>query len=73
MLSAILSYLMIAEFRMFSLKGNPFDWKQNKFRVLLLIFAIPQLLFLGWLGLSTVILSYVLFAFLHNTFDKKTA
>lgn len=67
----ILAFLMVAEFRMFSLKGNPFDWKQNKFRVLLLLSAIPQLIFLKWLGLSTVILSYVVFAFLHNTFEKK--
>ncbi len=69
----ILAFLMVAEFRMFSLKGNPFDWKQNKFRVLLLLSAIPQLIFLKWLGLSTVILSYVVFAFLHNTFEKKDA
>ncbi len=67
----ILAFLMVAEFRMFSLKGNPFDWKQNKFRVLLLLSAIPQLIFLKWLGLSTVILSYVVFAFLHNTFERK--
>ena len=66
----VLAFLMIAEFRMFSLKGNPFSWKQNKSRVLLLLSAIPQLIFLKWLGLSTVILSYVVFAFLHNTFEK---
>ncbi len=67
----ILAFLMVAEFSMFSLKGNPFDWKQNKFRVILLLTAIPQLIFLKWLGLSTIIISYVVFAFLHNTFDKK--
>ena len=67
----ILAFLMVAEFIMFSLKGNPFDWKRNKMRVLLLISAIPQLIFLKWLGLSTIILSYVVFAFLHNTFEKK--
>jgi len=68
----ILAFLLVAEFRMFSLKGNPFSWKQNKFRVLLLLSAIPQLIFLKWLGLSTVILSYIIFAFLHNTFEKKS-
>ena len=61
---------MVAEFSMFSLKGNPFSWKQNKFRVLLLVSALPQLIFLKWLGLSTVILSYVLFAFLNNITSK---
>jgi CDP-diacylglycerol--serine O-phosphatidyltransferase len=68
----ILAFLLVAEFRMFSLKGNPFSWKQNKFRVLLLLCAIPQLIFLKWLGLSTVILSYILFAFIHNTTEKTT-
>jgi len=68
----ILAFLLVAEFRMFSLKGNPFSWKQNKFRVLLLLSAIPQLIFLKWLGLSTVILSYILFAFIHNTTEKTT-
>ncbi len=66
----VLAFLLVSEFRMFSLKGNPFSWKQNKFRVLLLLCAIPQLIFLKWLGLSTVILSYILFAFIHNTTEK---
>lgn len=66
----VLAFLMIAEFPMFSLKGNPFSWKQNKFRVLLIISVIPQLIFLGWLSLSTVIISYVILASLHN-FNKE--
>lgn len=67
----ILAFLLVAEFRMFSLKGNPFSWKQNKFRVLLLISAVPQLIFLKWIGLSTLILSYILFAFINNITAKK--
>ena len=39
-ITSLLAFLMIAEFKMFSLKGNPFSWKQNKFRVILLISAI---------------------------------
>ncbi|MEN9446797.1 MAG: hypothetical protein RJA25_86, partial [Bacteroidota bacterium] len=62
----------VAEFSMFSLKGNPFDWKKNKYRVLLLIFAVPQIIFLNWLGLSTIILSYIIFAYLHNSLNKAT-
>ena len=67
----MLAFLLVAEFRMFSLKGNPFSWQQNKFRVLLLVFAIPQLIFLKWLGLSTVIISYIILAVLHNAFKVK--
>lgn len=69
----ILAFLMVAEFRMFSLKGNPFSWKQNKFRVLLLISVLPQLIFLKWIGLSSLILSYILFAFINNICSKKNA
>ena len=66
----VLAFLMVAEFPMFSMKGNPFSWKQNKMRVLLLVSAIPQFILLGWLSLSTVIISYVFFAFLHNKLEK---
>jgi CDP-diacylglycerol--serine O-phosphatidyltransferase len=66
----VLAILMVSEFRMFSLKGNPFSWKQNKFRVILLAVAVPQIIFLGWIGLSTVILSYIIFAWLHNKFSQ---
>lgn len=68
----ILAYLMIAEIEIFSLKGNPFSWKANKFRVLFLVCSIPQLILLKWLSLSSIIVSYIIFALLHNTFDKKT-
>lgn len=67
----VLAFLMIAEFPMFSLKGNPFSWKQNKFRVILLISVIPQLIFLGWLSLSTVIISYIIFASMQNISKEK--
>ncbi|MFN8295239.1 MAG: CDP-alcohol phosphatidyltransferase family protein [Chitinophagales bacterium] len=67
----ILAFLMIAEFPMFSLKGNPFSWKQNKFRVILLISVIPQFIFLGWLSLSTVIISYIVFASMQNISKEK--
>ncbi|MBK9328447.1 MAG: CDP-alcohol phosphatidyltransferase family protein [Sphingobacteriales bacterium] len=68
----ILAFLMIAEIEFFSLKGNPFSWKTNKFRVLFLGCAIPQIIFLKWLSFSSIIVSYIIFALLHNTFDKKT-
>lgn len=62
----ILAYLMVAEYKMFSLKGNPFSWQQNKFRFSLIILAFPQLFIFKWLGLSTIIITYVIFAYLHN-------
>ncbi len=67
----ILAFLMIAEIEIFSLKGNLFSWKTNKFRVLFLLSSVPQLIFLKWLSLSSIIVSYIIFALLHNAFKKK--
>lgn len=67
----VLAFLMIAEFPMFSLKGNPFSWKQNKFRLMLILSVIPQILLLKWLGLSTIILTYIIFAFIQNVNKNK--
>lgn len=67
----ILAFLAVAELEIFSMKGNPFNWKENKMRVLFLISAIPQIVFFKWLGLSTLIVSYVMFALLHNVLEKK--
>lgn len=70
-ITLILSFLMIAEIPMFSLKGNPFSWKQNKFRVMFFIACIPQVLFMDWLALCTIILSYIFFSVLQNVLEKK--
>lgn len=66
----VLAFLAVAEIEIFSMKGNPFNWKENKMRVLFLISVIPQLIFLKWLGLSTIIISYVIFAVIHNKLQK---
>lgn len=69
----VLAFLAVAEIEIFSMKGNPFNWKENKMRVLFLISAIPQLILFKWLGLSTTIVSYVLFALLHNATKPKVS
>ncbi len=66
----ILAYLAVAEIEIFSMKGNPFNWKENKMRVLFLLSVLPQIIIFKWLGLSTIIVSYVLFALLHNSMEK---
>jgi len=71
LLSVVLAFLMVSELELFSMKGNPFNWKTNKMRVLFLVSCIPQLLFLKWLSLSTIIVSYILFGMLKNAVDKK--
>lgn len=66
-----LSYLMIGEIPFFSMKGNPLSWKENKFRVLFLVFCLPQPFVFGWLGLSTIIGTYIFFSVLQNIMEKK--
>ncbi len=66
------SYIMVAEVPLFSMKGRPLSWEENKYRVLFLISCIPQLLFLEWIGLSTVIVTYVLFSMRNNRTKKNT-
>jgi len=73
LISFILAFLAIAEIEIFSMKGNPFNWKENKMRVLFLISVLPQLLIFKWLGLSTIIISYVVFAILHNKISTQAA
>ncbi len=72
-ISFLLAFLAIAEIEIFSMKGNPFNWKENKMRVIFLLSAIPQLFLFKWLGLSTIIVSYVVFAILHNKTSKQTS
>ena len=67
----ILAFFAVAEIEIFSMKGNPFSWKENKMRVLFLLSTIPQLFFLKWIGLSTIIISYVIFALLHTLFKQQ--
>ena len=69
--TALISLLMISELSLFSLKGNPFNYKENKLRFVFLILCIPQIFIFKWLGLSTIILSYILFSIIDFYTTKK--
>jgi CDP-diacylglycerol--serine O-phosphatidyltransferase len=72
-LPLILAYFLIAEIEIFSMKGNPFSWKQNKFRVLFIISCLPILFFFKWIGLSICIINYVIFALMDNYSKKQSS
>jgi CDP-diacylglycerol---serine O-phosphatidyltransferase len=55
-----LSWLMISEIPMFSLKGNLLQWKGNQIRMVFLVISALMLLGLGSIGLTAVISLYVL-------------
>lgn len=66
-----LSYLMVAELPLFSLKGNPFNYKENKIRFVFMIACIPQLFLFKWLSLSSIIISYILCSIIENKTKKQ--
>lgn len=65
-LSVIMSFLLIAPIPMFSLKFKNFGWTGNKRRYSFLIFSILLLVFLKFLAIPLIIVSYVLFSIASN-------
>jgi CDP-diacylglycerol--serine O-phosphatidyltransferase len=61
LLSAVmLSVLMVAEIRMFSLKFNHFGWKNNELRYLLLLLSCVLISLLRFTAIPLIIILYVL-------------
>lgn len=56
----VMSYLLIAEIPMFSLKFKNLSWKSNKVSYIFLIVSIPLLIFFQVSGFAAVILWYIL-------------
>lgn len=59
-LVCIMSYLLIAEIPMFSLKFKNLSWNSNKVSYIFLIVCIPLLIFFKISGLAAIILWYIL-------------
>ena len=55
----VLSFLMVVEIPMFSLKFNSYALKDNKVRYFFLLLILPQPFIFKWLSLSTIIMTYV--------------
>ncbi len=66
-----LSFLLVSEFPMFSLKFKNLKWSDNKMRYIFLIFAIFICLFLQTFGVFFAILTYILLAAIDFFFLKK--
>lgn len=62
----LLSYLMVSNLRMMSLKFPDFTFKNNKSKVILFIIAVIALIFLHWLAISVIFLFYVLFSLFNS-------
>ncbi|MCO5232483.1 MAG: CDP-alcohol phosphatidyltransferase family protein [Chitinophagales bacterium] len=66
----VLSFLMISEIPMFALKKNIFKWKGNEVVILFLIASIVILFSMEELGLSVVIILYIIFSVIDNMIQK---
>jgi CDP-diacylglycerol---serine O-phosphatidyltransferase len=56
----LLSYLMVSNFRMMSLKFSDFTFKSNKLKIVLLIIAIVTAIFLQWIAAPIVFIFYII-------------
>ena len=60
----IMSYLLVAEFPMFSLKFKDLSWKSNKTSCIFLLVCIPLLLMFKISGFAAIIIWYIILSFL---------
>jgi len=66
-LAVAISYLMISDFRMFSLKFKNMSWKANKPRYLLLILILPLLMLFGFSAIPLIILASFLLSLAYQS------
>jgi CDP-diacylglycerol--serine O-phosphatidyltransferase len=65
-LSVVMSYLLIAEIPLFSLKFKNFTWKQNKYQYILLISAVILFSIFIYVAIPLIILLFVFLSIIRN-------
>ncbi len=66
----VLSYLMISEISMFSMKGNILKWKGNEVKIIFLLISVILIFSLEGIGLSAVIILYVFASVIDSMVQK---
>lgn len=64
-LIVLLSYLLISEIRLFSLKFSSYAWQPNRFKYILLLAALVLLVALKFAAIPFILLLYFGLSFLH--------
>ncbi len=62
---AVVSYLLVAEIRLFSMKMSSLSWQDNKYKYVFLGLSALLLIFLQFAALPLVLVLYILFSKLH--------
>lgn len=71
-LTAVMSFLLIAEIPLFALKFKKFGWKGNEIRYIFLGLSVLLFVFLKFIGIPLVIVLYVLLSLVNNLLKKKS-
>jgi CDP-diacylglycerol--serine O-phosphatidyltransferase len=69
-LSVLMSYLLVAELPLFSLKFKQFGWKGNEIRFVFLALSLVSLIVFQFLGLTIAIVLYIVLSLVNNLFFK---
>jgi CDP-diacylglycerol--serine O-phosphatidyltransferase len=67
---ALVSYLLISELKLFSMKMNQLSWEVNKYKFIFVILSIVLVAFLKFAALPLVLVLYILFSQLHFKYSK---
>ena len=61
----IVSYLLVSELKLFSMKINNLKWEPNKYKFIFLIISLVLLAFLKFAALPIILILYILFSQIH--------
>lgn len=68
---AVVSFLLVSEIRLFSMKLSSLEWRENKFKYLFLLISVVLLFTLHFLALPFILLAYFIFSQLHFILQKQ--
>lgn len=66
----IVSYLLVSELKLFSMKINNLKWVPNKFKFIFLIISLVLLAFLKFAALPIILILYILFSQIHFKYSQ---
>jgi CDP-diacylglycerol--serine O-phosphatidyltransferase len=64
-LAVVLSWLLVSEIRIFSMKLSKLSWEHNKYKYLFLICSIALIMVLKFVAVPFILLLYIGFSILH--------
>lgn len=66
----VVSYLLVSELKLFSMKINNLKWASNKYKFIFLMISLVLLTFLKFAALPIILILYILFSQIHFKYYK---